>query len=141
MSEISTGYTKDIERTLIYRNTGNSEIALGYVDTAGVIFRLRWDQSLAVGRVTGDRKVLRYTRYDERELGLFTERGSVFSLGLLEGGALGWVEDDGVVIRAGLIFGEEEVGRVEGNDKVAAGAALLLLFLVDEFEETNRSNR
>jgi hypothetical protein len=33
------------------------------------------------------------------------------------------------------------VGRVEGPAHIAAGAALLLLFLVDEQEETNRLNR
>ncbi len=38
-------------------------------------------------------------------------------------------------------LGEVEVGRIAGDAKVAAGAALLLLFLVDEQEESNRTNR
>ena len=62
----------------------------------------------------------------------------MYSYGLFDGGKLGWVESDGVVIRAGLIFGEEEVGRVEGTDLYPAAAALLLLFLPDDAEEEKR---
>jgi hypothetical protein len=141
LQDINIGYTKNSDRTLIYRMAANNEIALGYLDKSGVIYRLRWEQGVAVGRVTNDNKILRHTRYDERELGSFNEKGTVFSSGVLEGGALGWVEADGIVVRAGFIFGEEEVGRAEGDMKIAAGAALLLLFLVDEQEETNRSRR
>lgn len=96
---------------------------------------------MRVGRVSPDQHIFRDTRYDERELGSFTDSGLVHSHGLFEGGELGWVEKDGVVIQAGLIFGEEEIGRVEGNALNAAGAALLLLFFADEQEETNRANR
>ena len=49
--------------------------------------------------------------------------GQIRSHGLFEGGELGWVEADGVVVQAGLILGEEEVGRVEGPDQGAAAAA------------------
>jgi hypothetical protein len=126
---------------MIYRKSGNGEQQIGYIGEDGIIYKLRWDQATRVGRVTADRHILRDTRYDERELGSFTESGQIHSHGLFEGGELGWVEPDGVVIQAGLIFGEEEIGRVQGNDKYAAGAALLLLFYADEQEETNRANR
>jgi len=62
----------------------------------------------------------------------------VHSHGLFEGGELGWVDADGVVNQGGLIFGEEEVGRVEGPAQAAAAAALLLLFLPDDAEENRR---
>jgi hypothetical protein len=133
--------TRIISRTTIYRKSIDGERAIGYVDAAGIIYKLRWDEGIRVGRVTPDRRVFRDTRYDERELGLFTEDGVVHSHGLFEGGEIGWIDPDGTVVQAGLIFGEEEVGRVEGNAQAAAGAALLLLFLVDEQEETNRANR
>ena len=127
--------------TTIYRKSSAGEHAVGYIDETGIIYKLRWDQGIRVGRVSANRRIFRDTRYDERELGSFTEDGLVHSHGLFEGGELGWVEPDGVVIQAGLIFGEEEVGRVEGNAQAAAGAALLLLFLPDEQEETNLANR
>lgn len=126
---------------MIYRKSSDAEHPVGFIDQAGLIYKLRWDEGVRVGRVTEDHRVLRDTRYDEREIGTFTGDGVVHSSGLFEGGALGWVEPDGAVIQAGLIFGEEEVGRVEGNAQAAAGAALLLLFLPDEQEETNRANR
>ena len=61
------------------------------------------------------------------------------SHGLFEGGELGWIEESEesegatgktqtVVMRGGLIMEEEEVGRVEGPQREAAAAALLLLF-------------
>ncbi|MCC6456473.1 MAG: hypothetical protein IT328_16070 [Caldilineaceae bacterium] len=129
------------ERTMIYRKATDGEHAIGFLDNAGIVYKLRWDEGMRVGRVTPDRRVFRDTRYDERELGSFTEDGLIHSHGLFEGGELGWVEPDGAVIQAGLIFGEEEIGRVEGEAQEAAGAALLLLFLPDEQEETNRANR
>ena len=151
MSNISNDYANRDERTVIYRTSsdsergenerGDSERAIGYVDAAGIIYRLRWNEGVRVGRITEDRRILRDTRYDERELGSYTDEGAIHSHGLFEGGELGWTEADGTVIQAGLIFGEEEIGRVEGNAQAAAGAALLLLFLVDEQEETNRANR
>ena len=57
------------------------------------------------------------------------------------GGELGWVEADGAVIQAGLILGEDEVGRVDGPEQAAAAAALLLLFLPDDAEENRRLAR
>jgi hypothetical protein len=128
-------------RTIIYRKSASDERAIGFIDEAGIVHKLRWDEGVRVGRVTPDGRVFRDTRYDERELGSFTEDGLIHSHGLFEGGELGWVEPDGAVIQAGLIFGEEEIGRVEGDAQAAAGAALLLLFMPDELEETNRANR
>ncbi len=60
------------------------------------------------------------------------------SHGLFEGGELGWVDPDGVVVQGGYILGEEEVGRVSGPQPQAAAAALLLLFLPDDAEENRR---
>lgn len=141
MSNSSNDYANNTARTTIYRKSGDTERAIGFVDAEGIIYMLRWDEGIRVGRKTEDRRILRDTRYDERELGSYTAEGIVHSHGLFEGGELGWVELDGSVVQAGLIFGEEEVGRVEGNDRGAAGAALLLLFLPDEQEETNLANR
>ena len=126
---------------MIYRKSDDTERAVGFIDAEGIIYKLRWDEGIRVGHNTEDRRVLRDTRYDERELGSYTAEGIVHSHGLFEGGELGWVEADGTVVQAGLIFGEEEVGRVEGDARAAAGAALLLLFLPEEQEETNRANR
>jgi hypothetical protein len=131
----------DSGNTSIFRKGSDGERAIGYIDQAGIIYKLRWDEGIRVGRVSSDRRIFRNTRYDERELGYYTEDGVIHSHGLFEGGELGWVDADGVVVQAGMIFGEEEIGRVEGPAQTAAGAALLLLFFVDEQEETNRSNR
>lgn len=141
LKNLDNDYANKARRTLIYRKGMLSDQVIGYVDSNGSIYRLRWDEGIKVGRVSSDRRLFRNTRYDERELGYFTDAGTIHSHGLFEGGALGWVDPDGTVVQAGLIFGEEEVGRVEGDAKAAAGAALLLLFLVDEQEETNRANR
>jgi hypothetical protein len=141
LSNTNNDYTNKSDRTTIYRKSGNSERAIGYLDAGGIIYKLRWDEGIRVGHVTPDRHILRDTRYDERELGSFSAEGTVRSHGLFEGGELGWVDTDGTVVQAGMIFGEEEIGRVEGPDPIAAGAALLLLFFVDEQEETHRTNR
>ena len=129
------------QRTAIFRKAGDAEEAIGYLEPSGVIYRLRWESGVRVGRVSDDRRIFRDMRYDERELGSFTDDGRVHSHGLFEGGELGWTEPDGAVMQAGLIFGEEEVGRVEGPQRVAAGAALLLLFLPDEQEDAKRASR
>jgi hypothetical protein len=126
--------------THIYRKSGEAETEVGFVAADGTIYRLRWGEGVRVGRVNSN-SVFRTTRFDERELGSFSPAGTVHSHGLFEGGAIGWVAADGTVTQAGLIFGEEEVGRVAGEAKLAAGAALLLLFLVDEQEEIRRTNR
>jgi hypothetical protein len=128
--------TDPSERTTIYRFTNDdTETALGYVDSDMGIYRLRWGEDQLVGRVDSAGRIFRKTTYDERELGVCTPDGRVRSHGLFDGGDLGWVDADGIVVQAGLILGEEEVGRVSGPQAVAAGAALLLLFLPDEFEK------
>jgi len=137
LPNINIDYTN---KTMLYRTAGDTEHKLGYVDDAGTVFKLRWDEGVRVGRIA-DHRVFRDTRHDEREVGSFTDEGVVRSHGLFEGGEMGWVEPDGVVVQAGLILGEEEVGRVEGDAKVAAGAALLLIFMIDEQEERIQSSR
>ena len=133
--------TEPVFTTTLYLGTDGKETLVGYLDDAGVIYRHRWGSGVPIGRVTPEHRILRNTRHDERELGSFTPAGKIHSHGLFEGGAIGWVEADGVVVQAGLIFGEEEIGRAEGADPIAGGAALLLLFLVDEQEQTRREGQ
>ncbi len=126
--------------TLIYRTVdGREDSAIGFVDAAGQIYRLRWGEGVLVGRVSRDGHLFCKTAFDERELGTFTVDGRVRSHGLFEGGELGWVDPDGVVSRGGLILGEDEVGRVEGPAVAAAAAALLLFFLPEEAELARRT--
>lgn len=126
-------------RTAISKRTAEGgEFALGYLGADGVIYKLRWGEGQPVGRVDAGNRVFRRTAHDERELGYFAADGIVYSHGLFEGGVLGWVDPDGVVVQAGLILGEEEVGRCAGPRLHAAGAALLLLFLPDDREENRR---
>lgn len=141
MQSDNDDYANDFTKSTIYRTSGDNQLAIGFIDAEGIIYKLRWDENIRVGRVTEDRRVLRDTRFDEKELGSYTVGGVVHSHGLFEGGEIGWVEPDGTVVQAGLIFGEEEVGRVEGKAQTAAGAALLLLFLPEEQEQTNRASR
>jgi hypothetical protein len=124
-------------RTEIYKFTADGEIPIGRIGEDRVIYQLRQG---AVGRVDAHGRVFARTRHDERELGRFTQDGRVHSHGLFEGGMLGWVDPDGVVVRAGLILGEEEVGRVAGPAAAAAAAALLLLFLPNEAEADKRAS-
>ena len=143
--------TEPVFTTTLYRGaddkTPGSSTVVGYMDDAGIIYRHRWGSGIPIGRVTparsvsDHRRVFRNTRHDERELGSFTGAGQIHSHGLFEGGAIGWVEPDGVVVQAGLIFGEEEIGRAVGADPVAGGAALLLLFMVDEQEQARREGQ
>ncbi len=131
------------DRTTIYRFRSNGEDAVGYV-SGGEIFRLRWDEGVRIGRChreEGSWRVFRDTRFDEKELGSITTAGEVRSLGLFEGGSLGWLEGDGTVIRGGLIFAEEEIGRVDGPHPEPAAAALLLLFVPEEDEAGREMNR
>jgi len=124
-------------RTTIYKQDEYAEIRVGYLDENGAIFSAdERSGSLPVGRVH-DATVFRTTTHDEREVGRFSADGRVHSHGLFEGGSIGWTDPDGVVVQAGLIFGEEEVGRVEGPQAHAAGAALLLIF-IPEADETRR---
>lgn len=121
-------------QTKILKLTQYGERTLGYIDQAGNVIKTVGQSSLAVGRIANDH-VFRFTTHDERELGYCDRQGTIYSHGLFEGGELGWVKADGTVTQAGLILGEEEVGRVEGPQLHAAAAALLLLFLPDEAEE------
>jgi hypothetical protein len=133
--------TEPIFTTTLYLGADDKATVVGYLDDEGIIYRHRWGRGLPIGRVTRDRRVFRNTRYDERELGSFTAAGQIHSHGLFEGGAIGWVEPDGMVVQAGLIFSEEEIGRAVGADPIAGGAALLLLFLVDEQEQAHREGQ
>ncbi len=128
-------------QTKIFKQGEYHEEQLGYLGADQIIYKLRWGEGYPVGRVDEAGRVFRKTAHDERELGHFTSTGQVHSHGLFEGGALGWVEADGVVMQGGLIMGEEEVGRVEGAQAAAAAAALLLLFLPDDAEATKRMMR
>ncbi len=128
-------------QTQIFKQSEYGEEQLGYLGADHIIYRLRWGEGQAIGRVDEAGLVFRKTAHDERELGYFTPNGQIHSNGLFEGGALGWVEADGVVVQSGLIMGEEEVGRVVGAAAPAAAAALLLLFLPDEAEATKRMMR
>ena len=141
--------TGNQERTNIYKRIESgdpfstdasvSEILLGYIGADQVIYKIRWQEGVPIGRVDSEGRVYRNTAHDERELGTFTTDGIVRSHGLFEGGELGWLEPDGAVLQAGLILSEEEVGRVEGPHTQAAAAALLLLFLPDDLEMSKRN--
>ncbi|MEM7539893.1 MAG: hypothetical protein AAF639_47505 [Chloroflexota bacterium] len=138
--------------TIIYKLTDYGEIHIGTIGGDHYIYPpgRRFKQTVvdSIGRIAFSDtpasvldepipiagKVFRKTIHDERELGVFTTEGDIRSHGLFEGGSLGWVDPDGVVIQGGLILGEEEVGRVEGPLQEAAAAALLLLFLPDDAE-------
>ncbi len=131
-------------RTQILRYIGlEDEEPMGYLEE-GTIYRLRWGEGVAVGRVEPSpqgTRILRRTQHGERELGVVDPQGRIHSHGLLEGGLLGWVDATGQVVRGGLILGQEEVGRVEGPEVHAAAGALLLLFLPEEEERERRARR
>ncbi len=118
-----------------------AEELVGYLAADGTLYRLRLGEGRAVGRADADLHIFRTGSHGERELGHALPTGAIHSAGLLEGGPLGWLDPDGVVFQGGLIFGEEEVGRVEGPQALAAAAALLLLFLPDERELDRRALR
>ena len=129
----------DLKRTTIYRNRSSGDDAVGYV-SGEEIFRLHWGEGVSVGRCERDDsgwRIFRATRFDEKELGRITVEGVIHSHGLFQGGRLGWLEPDGTVMLGGLIFAEEEVGRVEGPQLQVAAAALLLIFVPEE-DEGNR---
>ena len=131
------------ERTTIYRFRSSGEDPVGYVAADG-IFRIRWETGIRIGRIERDAdswRILRDTRYDEKEVGAITNDGMVHSHGLFEGGSLGWLEPDGTVVQSGLIFIEEEIGRVEGAQPEAAAAALLLIFVPEEDEADREMKR
>lgn len=130
-----------LAQTKIFKLSQHGEEQLGYLGPDQVIYKVRWEAGIPVGRVDDQGQIFRKTAHDERELGRFTANGQIYSHGLFEGGALGWVDPDGVVVQGGLILGEEEVGRVEGPQPAAAAAALLLLFLPDDAEANKRMMR
>ena len=130
-------------RTTIYRFRSSGEDAVGYV-SGEEIFRLRWEKGISVGRCEreeGGWRIFRSTRFDEKELGRISIAGVIHSHGLFEGGSLGWLEPDGTVIRSGLIFAEEEVGRVDGPQPQLAAAALLLILAPEEDEGSKEMKR
>ena len=131
------------ERTTIYRTRSSGEDAVGYV-CGEEIYRLRWGTGVSIGRYERDSdgwRIFRKTRFDEKELGRIAIEGVIHSHGLFEGGSLGWLESDGTVVRGGLIFAEEEVGRVDGPQPPTAAAALLLIFVPDEDEMSREMER
>jgi len=130
-----------MSKTNIYKQSDYGEIQMGYIDAENQIHRTLGIQDYIVGRVSADQNVYMNTRYNEQELGQYTQDGRIRSNGLFEGGDIGWVEPDGVVVQAGLILGEEDVGRVEGEKQDAGAAVLLLLFLPQEIEENRRQAR
>ncbi|MBX3015460.1 MAG: hypothetical protein KF832_28325 [Caldilineaceae bacterium] len=133
--------TEEPAKTHIFKFSATGEAAVGFLGADQVIYKVRWGEGVPAGRVDDEGYIFRKTAYDEREVGRFTPTGQVYSHGLLEGGALGWVDPDGVVVQGGLILGEEEVGRVEGPSPAAAAAALLLIFLPDDAEANKRMAR
>lgn len=131
-------------QTDISRRRAGGDDPVGFVDASGVIYRLRWGEGIPIGRVEerdGLYRIWRNTRYDEKEVGTASRDGVVRSHGLFEGGELGWLEPDGVVMRGGLILEEEETGRVDGPHAQAAAAALLLIFLPEEEEASREMKR
>ncbi len=133
-------------KTLIYRRRSvdsgpTTDENIGYIDDDGFIYRTGWTAAAPVGRVDSDLHVFRTTLHGERELGQALPTGAIRSAGLLEGGDVGWMDPDGVVIQGGMILGEEEVGRVEGPMALAGAAALLLLLLPDEAESDRKAAR
>ncbi len=130
-------------QTTIYRFRSSGEDAVGYV-SGDEIFRLRWETGVSIGRCEREKdgwRIFRSTRFDEKELGRITTAGVIHSHGLFEGGSMGWLEPDGTVIRSGLIFAEEEVGRVDGPQPQLAAAALLLILVPEEDEASKEMKR
>lgn len=134
----------------IYKFTQYGELHIGEIDGTQ-IYTLNGLAKEECGYIHNGSRVMRITQYGEQELGYFTSHGDIFSHGLFEGGAIGWVDEDGIVVQAGLILGEEEVGRIECiaecdegtiQDEILAGAAALLLhFLPTDAEESKRQAR
>ena len=106
-------------QTTIYRFRSSGEDAVGYV-SGDEIFRLRWGNGRRHRTLRTRKRRLAHlslNAFDEKELGRITTAGVIHSHGLFEGGNMGWLEPDGTVIRSGLIFAEEEVGRVDGPQR------------------------
>lgn len=132
------------DRTEIYKLTPDGDLLIGYVGGDDIIYKVRWESGVPIGRIeTHDEEIclFRKTRHDEKGVGSVDHHGTIFSYGLFEGGELGWLDPDGVVVQGGLILGEEEVGRVEGPQANAAAAALLLIFLPEDAEASREMTR
>ena len=129
----------DILTTTIYKSTEFGDRMVGALDSDGVLTTP--GDPKARGRVSSAGTVFRVTTYGEREIGTVSPTGTVHSHGLFEGGELGWLEEDGAVMRGGLIIEEEVVGRVDGPQPAAAAAALLLILLPDDDTATRESRR
>lgn len=127
-------------RTLIYKLIEDDLLPVGNINEQGEIARGALGGGEIVGRVA-DGVIFRRTAHDERELGRVDAQGRIHSHGLFEGGAIGWVDAESYVVRAGLIFGEEEVGQIEGPMQFEGGAALLLLFLPEDEESAREQQR
>lgn len=142
--------TRKAIKIQIYKSTQYGEIEIGFI-SENQIFAVTGITQKPCGYVGEERRIIRTTQHGEQDLGYFTPTGEIFSNGLFEGGAIGWLDDDGVVVQAGLILGEEEVGRVvaatEENEQptqeqlIAGAAALLLHFLPADAEEEKRMAR
>lgn len=129
------------DRTDIYKSTRFGESHVGCVDADSVIYTIRYETARRIGRAQPHAdgfRIFRNTRHDEKEVGNVDVHGGIYSYGLFEGGELGWLDPDGVVVQGGLILGEEEVGRVNGPMDRAAAAALLLIFLPEDAEENRK---
>lgn len=126
--------------TEIYKKTEFGEYLVGII-ADDAICTIMGRSRRVVGTVGPENTIYRKTAHSEQELGRCTATGEIFSNGLFEGGAMGWLDDDGVVVQGGLIFSEEEVGRVSGPAKEAGAAALLLLLLPADAEEERKSKR
>jgi hypothetical protein len=132
------------QKTYIYKSSDYGEERVGYIGADNLIYKLRWETGIAIGRIEqrdGLIRIFRNTIHDEKELGTVDQHATIHSHGVFEGGELGWMDPDNVVVQGGLILGEEEVGRVEGPQALAAAAALLLLFLPEDAEANRQMTR
>jgi hypothetical protein len=137
MTQTEPASIPPVERTNIYKLTARGEDHVGFVGSDGVIYKVRWESGVPDSEI----RLFRKTRHDEKGVGSVDSHGTIFSYGLFEGGELGWLDPDGVVVQGGLILGEEEVGRVEGPQANAAAAALLLIFLPEDAEASREMTR
>jgi hypothetical protein len=131
-------------RTDIYKLVDEDARLVGFIGGDGVIYRARWDSGYPVGRVEEQDnliRIFRSTRHGEKEVGWVDEFGVIYSHGLFEGGRLGWMDTDDYVVQAGMILGDEEVGRVDGPHRRAAAGALLLIFIPEDAEKSREMQR
>ena len=126
--------------TRIYKKSSYGEIHIGSIED-DLIYTMQGSSKIEAGHIASGNQIVRKTTRSEQDLGYFTPEGEIISHGLFEGGSLGWLDDDGVVVQGGMILGEEEVGRVEGPQALAGAAALLLHFLPLDAEENKRMSR